>query len=88
MDIDGNVDIFNEHKGVWDGGIWYSNTTYKPAVVYTKPSYYSYAWESCDFCDKWSPKIERFMTDGFAYNLCPVCKADFDLLDIPMKGAI
>jgi len=30
MDKDGNVEIFNESKGVWDAGCWFSNTSYKP----------------------------------------------------------
>lgn len=30
MDIEGNVSFVNEDKGVWDNGVWYSNTGYKP----------------------------------------------------------
>lgn len=44
MDAQGNVEIFNENKGVWDAGCWFSNTTYKPykkpepkKLTYTKP---------------------------------------------------
>lgn len=29
LDRHGNVEIFNENKGVWDTGIWYSNSSYK-----------------------------------------------------------
>jgi glutamine amidotransferase len=29
LDVDGNYKIFNEDKGVWDDGIWYSNNSYK-----------------------------------------------------------
>jgi hypothetical protein len=29
LDSFGNYKIYNEHKGVWDGGVWYSNTSYK-----------------------------------------------------------
>ena len=35
LDIDGEFHFSNEAKGVWDGGIWYSNTGYK-----LTPSYY------------------------------------------------
>jgi glutamine amidotransferase len=31
----GHSTIINEDKGVWDNGIWYSNTSYKPRVVHT-----------------------------------------------------
>ena len=33
LDRHGNHNIFNEHKGVWDDGVWYSNTSYKPYVA-------------------------------------------------------
>jgi hypothetical protein len=33
LDNEGSWDIFNEHKGVWDHGIWYSNTSYKPTPI-------------------------------------------------------
>ena len=29
MDAQGNVEIFNEDKGVWDAGCWFSNSSYK-----------------------------------------------------------
>jgi glutamine amidotransferase len=32
MDNEGNFQIFNEDKGVWDNGVWYSNSSYKPYV--------------------------------------------------------
>lgn len=36
LDRHGNHKIFNESKGVWDDGIWYSNTSYKiPVYTYT-----------------------------------------------------
>jgi glutamine amidotransferase len=33
LDRHGNHNILNEQKGVWDDGIWYSNTSYKPYVA-------------------------------------------------------
>ena len=33
LDRHGNHNIFNEQKGVWDDGVWYSNTSYKPYVA-------------------------------------------------------
>jgi predicted glutamine amidotransferase len=33
LDRHGNHDIFNENKGVWDNGVWYSNSSYKPYVA-------------------------------------------------------
>lgn len=35
MDIDGDVNIFNEDVGNWHEGAWYSNMSYKPKQVYT-----------------------------------------------------
>ena len=37
LTIDGDVDIFNEEKGTWIGGNWFSNTSYKKRVKYTPP---------------------------------------------------
>lgn len=33
LDRHGNHNIFNESKGVWDDGVWYSNNSYKPYVA-------------------------------------------------------
>lgn len=40
LDRHGNHKIMNEGKGVWDNGIWYSNTSYKPYVAPTTPTWY------------------------------------------------
>jgi len=40
METNGDVHILNEEKGEWDKGVWFSNGTYKPAVV-TTPTYSS-----------------------------------------------
>jgi hypothetical protein len=34
LDRHGNVNLFNESKGVWDNEVWYSNSSYKPLPVY------------------------------------------------------
>lgn len=33
LDRHGNHNIFNEAKGIWDDGVWYSNNSYKPYVA-------------------------------------------------------
>ena len=33
LDRHGNHKIMNEHKGVWDDGVWFSNDSYKPYVA-------------------------------------------------------
>jgi hypothetical protein len=46
LDRHGNHNIFNEAKGNWDDGVWYSNTSYKPYVAPVtawKPSYPNYS---------------------------------------------
>lgn len=40
LDRHGKHEIFNEDKGVWDDGVWYSNTSYKPKVVVAANSSY------------------------------------------------
>jgi hypothetical protein len=46
LDRHGNHKIMNESKGVWDNGVWFSNTSYKPYVAAATPSWldktYSY----------------------------------------------
>lgn len=46
LDRHGNHKIMNESKGVWDNGVWFSNTSYKPYVAPATPSWldktYSY----------------------------------------------
>ena len=49
LDKHGNAEIFNDSKGVWEegGGIWYSNSSYKPyvptynAATYKPTNYYA-----------------------------------------------
>jgi hypothetical protein len=35
LDRHGKHEIFNEDKGLWDEGIWYSNSSYKPKIAVT-----------------------------------------------------
>jgi len=47
LDRHGNHKIMNEHKGVWDDGIWYSNDSYKPYVAPVTSWYNTkYDWKS------------------------------------------
>ena len=39
LDRHGNHKIMNESKGVWDNGVWFSNTSYKPYVAPATPSW-------------------------------------------------
>lgn len=43
LDRHGNYDIFNENKGVWDNGVWYSNSSYKPYEPPVTKSFQSWA---------------------------------------------
>lgn len=58
LDTDDNYYIINEHKGEWVDGVWYSNTSYKPKVVYSSAKTCSnnttnyknyYGYYECDF---------------------------------------
>lgn len=44
MDSKGRSTIINPEKGVWEDGVWYSNTSYKiyPPTVYTPPKQGTY----------------------------------------------
>ena len=48
LDRHGNHKIFNEDKGQWDGGVWYSNTSYRPKPKYEQSSFSwdKYKWGS------------------------------------------
>lgn len=53
LDRHGNYDIFNESKGQWDDGVWYSNGSYKPVMKFESknqlpllPSYAPYYTKS------------------------------------------
>lgn len=49
LDTNDNVYIINEDKGVWDDGIWYSNSSYKPKdkplIKYIGNNYQSSIWD-------------------------------------------
>lgn len=85
MDEFGAVTIFNEHKGVWDGGIWYSNTTYKPRTMVPTNYYKNPYWYSkCDFCDTWADNCHDFLDEqGTSIHLCLKCK--WELTDANLK---
>ena len=60
MDINGDVTIFNENKGVWDNDCWYSNESYKPRtpVVYagvyrgrSRQNWWEYDQQTVEECD-------------------------------------
>ena len=46
LDNKGNVYIINEEKGVWDNGIWYSNSSYKPKDTTPLVKYYGNNYQS------------------------------------------
>ena len=63
-----NAVIVNEHLGKWDGGNWYSNSSYKPykEITPTKNSQYKYSykdwgdwgdWEAPSLIEDETPKI-------------------------------
>ncbi len=38
MTNSGDVEIFNEDKGIWDNDVWYSNSSYKKPAPYVPPA--------------------------------------------------
>lgn len=43
MDLDGNYNIYNEHKGIWNDGVWYSNDSYEDPFDYNIGYGYGYS---------------------------------------------
>ena len=84
LTLDGDVQIYNEGKGNWKDGAWYSNTSYKPKVKYTPQPYYKdynhghYAMKRCDCCNKY--KAEMYMSffcdRGDMLTYCWSCSQD------------
>jgi hypothetical protein len=62
MDNQGNTKIFNEDKGYWDDGVWYSNGGYKkPVPVVATPAVsksYPTSWSN-NYNQKWLEKKEK-----------------------------
>ena len=59
MDNEGNTKIFNEDKGYWDDGVWYSNAGYKkPAPVV--PAVQS-SWNNKYYPKSWQYKKEHMV---------------------------
>jgi hypothetical protein len=59
MNIEGDIQIFNENKGQWEGGCWFSNSSYKPKAIvkytniyhkYTAGSFNSWSQLPCECC--------------------------------------
>jgi glutamine amidotransferase len=77
--------ILNEEAGIWDGGIWYSNTGYRP---YVSPGRYS-SW-GYDRHDDWYDRY-RFDGEGVSHgegrdwravlDRCGGCEAVIDVCD-------
>lgn len=80
LDKTGEYFIINEEKGVWDDGVWYSNSSYKPKeIVENKKDNDDINWY-----DNWKKKYKsifvcsecgkEFMVDGYTYwEKCPGC---------------
>ena len=70
LDRHGNHLIMNESKGVWDDGVWYSNTSYKPYIAPVTASYSksTYDWKSNRFnsyyddVDYYDPPVAKPVT--------------------------
>ena len=57
LDRHGNHNIFNEHKGVWDDEVWYSNTSYKPYVAPVT------TWKDTDYSyGNWRKPVATYKT--------------------------
>ena len=99
MDGDGNVEIFNESKGVWDSGCWFSNKSYQPSVAPQTTSYNQkpkqiqtqrYPWSSQA---RSTPETHKPSDDNLKqgdicqtqFNIHPEIKGDLDFV-IPAKS--
>lgn len=60
LNKDGNFKIINEKAGVWDNGIWYSNTSYKPKPKVTVIDYSGSWWNSGYYGQYWDEQEKRW----------------------------
>lgn len=79
LNLEGDVQIYNESKGNWKDGIWYSNYSYKTYKAPTTPKYpyrsQTTYWKQCDECDKTfkSTALNYFCDEDDFKKLCAVC---------------
>ena len=80
LDVSGEYFIINEEKGSWEGGVWYSNNSYKPKTYTYNKSYDTTSKKEkydgyksifkCSKCNK------EFKVNGYKYwTKCPSCKS-------------
>ena len=82
LDRHGNYDIFNEDKGNWDDGVWYSNNSYKP---YVPPVYPAYTPSPVVKSSSYYPKPTSYLKTG---DLVELTRSfyDFDTKENFKKG--
>jgi predicted glutamine amidotransferase len=79
----GEFYILNESEGVWDNGLWFSNTTYLYSRTYT-PKYYKTDWDTydtveddfaeCECCGNRTHENELHYSSDFNTYMCAICR--------------
>lgn len=69
LDRHGNHKIMNEGKGVWDDGVWFSNTSYKPYVAPATTSVSG--WDDLEY--DWR-KSKSYAPYWYTKNVAPIKK--------------
>jgi len=81
LDNDGNYTMCNEHKGLWDNGIWYSNETFESCTIHY--NYGSYYWGGHGLQAPTKPKKKKkkkkYLGGVIRYS-CKQCKASLSTL--------
>ena len=77
MDNHGNTKIFNEDKGEWFEGVWYSNTGYKKPAPLPPPTKY-------DSYGKQTSKYDKYKQQTWSYKKDTIKVGDLVILNKPM----
>ena len=68
--------IYNEKKGVWDEGIWYSNTSYKPRTYYYRGGAYS---NNTETYEEWWSNWETKQADTYSKHIAVLPKTNSNI---------
>ncbi|MGB2796645.1 MAG: hypothetical protein WBD44_05230, partial [Phycisphaerae bacterium] len=77
MENTGNVTIINKNAGIWDAGIWFSNTNFDAPQWDFEPVSYGYPgtrMERCGFCEEYYEPIELEYEPDYNTNCCINCR--------------
>jgi len=75
LNLDGDIQIYNEDKGNWKDGIWFSNYSYKETTYQPRVNK---SWKKCDKCSgSFHPNVFSYFCDLEEFKIfCPKCTGE------------